>query len=224
MPGKFLELSVWARDITASVAFWESLGLEHCLVGDAWKHRYAVLSDGRLVLGLHEYQFDSPSLTWVRPELAEAVPVLAGLGISFDFVKTGRDEFNEVGFRDPAGQVVTLLEARTWSPTLERVRGGLPGYFHEYRYRARDPAATVAFWERLGLVADATAAGPRVVADGINIAPRESATGPELVFEHDDLSAVNAALVQQGHRVEQDAGGLLLRAPDNLVLRIGGHC
>ena len=224
MLGRFLELSVWSRDITASVAFWAGLGFEHGLVGDTWRHRYAVLSDGRLILGLHEYEFDSPALTWVHPGLAEALPDFAALGIRFDFAKTGLDEFNEAGFRDPAGQVVALLEARTWSPAFERLRPGtLLGHFREYRYAARDPAATVAFWERLGLVADAGAGddGPRAVASGITIAPRAELNGPELVFEHDDLRAALDALAARGYATAPGgAGEHLLRAPDGLTVRM----
>jgi len=222
MLGNFLELSVWSRDIAASVAFWEPLGFEHGLVGETWKHRYAVLSDGRFVIGLHEYEFDSPSLTWVRPDLAHALPALSAQGIRFDFAKTGSDEFNEAGFRDPAGQVVTLLEARTWSPTFGHGRAAsLLGYFREYRYRAPDPAASVAFWERLGLVRDADADGPRAVADRISLAPRTTVAGPELVFEHHDLEAAANALATRAYTVGQGAGGTLrVQAPDGLVVTV----
>jgi hypothetical protein len=222
MPGSFLELSVWARDVAASVAFWEPLGFAHGAVGDTWKHRYAVLSDGRLVLGLHEYEFDSPSLTWVRPELVAALPALRAMGIQFDFAKTGADEFHEAGFRDPAGQVVTLLEARTWSSTFDRPRSaGLLGYFREYRYPAADPEATSAFWERLGLVRDADARGPRAVAGGISLAPRAALRRPELVFEHHDLAGAAKALAAHGYAPSPEAdGSLLLDAPDGLVVRL----
>jgi hypothetical protein len=222
MLGTFLELSVWTRDIAASVAYWEPLGFQHGLVGDAWTHRYAVLSDGRLVLGLHEYEFESPSLTWVRPELAGALPAFTALGIRFDFAKTGADEFNEAGFRDPAGQVVTLLEARTWSPSFEQARpASLLGHFRDFRYKAPDPAGTIAFWEKLGLLPDEGPDGPRAVAGGISLAPRTTAAGPELVFEHQDLSAVADALAVRGYMAEPGAGGSLrLPAPDGLAVRI----
>lgn len=227
MLGRFLELSVWSRDIAASVAFWEALGLEHGLVGDTWKHRYAVLSDGSLVLGLHEYEFPSPSLTWVRPDLAEVLPEFTALGVHLDFAKTAPDQFNEAGFRDPAGQVVTLLEARTWSPAFERTcPGTVLGHFREYRYAARDPAATVAFWVRLGLVADSGPVGPRAVAGGISLAPVVGVPGPELVFDHDEPGAAADALAALGFEAEQHAdGSILLRAPDGLRLRVErGHC
>ena len=222
MLGRFLELSVWSRDIAASVAFWESLGLAHGRVGDTWTHRYAVLSDGRLVLGLHEYEFPSPSVTWVRPGVAAALPGLAARGVSFDFAKTGEQEFNEAGFRDPDGQVATLLEARTWSADFGHAwPQSLAGHFREYRYPSRDPAATVAFWERLGLLADQTPGGPVAVAGGITLAPSAEARGPELVFEHHDMDALPALLAARGHALERGAGGAgLLRAPDGLLIRI----
>ena len=222
MLGRFLELSVFCRDIAASVAFWERLGLVHGRVGDTWQHHYAVLSDGRLVLGLHAYAFDSPSVTWVRPGLAETLPGLTALGIEFDFAKTGEHEFNEAGFRDPDGQVVTLLEARTWSRDCDHAWPDTPlGHFLEYRYPSRDPAATVAFWERLGLVADATDAGPVAVAGGLTLAPRQGLHGPELVFEHPAIAPAREALAARGLAIEAAAGGaLVLQAPDGLRLRL----
>jgi hypothetical protein len=224
MLGSFLELSVWSRDVAASVAFWEPFGFEHGKVGDTWKHRYAVLSDGRLVLGLHEYEFDSPSLTWVRPGLAESLPALTAVGIRFEFAKTGADEFHEAGFRDPAGHMVTLLEARTWSPAFERCRLGTHlGHFREYRYPAAAPARTVAFWEQLGLVKDDAIEGPRAMASGICLAPEAGAAGPELVFEHHDLPAAVETLAGMGHAPGwSDGGDLLLRAPDGLGIRVIG--
>lgn len=222
MLGRFLELSVFSRDIAASVAFWESLGLAHGRVGDTWGHHYAVMSDGRLVLGLHAYEFDSPSVTWVRPGLADALPGMAALGIEFEFAKTGAHEFNEAGFRDPDGRMVTLLEARTWSRDFGHAwPETLLGHFLEYRYPSRDPAASVAFWERLGLVADETGAGPVAVAGGLTLAPRQAARGPELVFEHPQWGTVPNLLAARGLTAEAAADGeLLLRAPDGLLLRL----
>lgn len=221
MLGRFLELSIWSRDIAASLAFWEPLGFRQGLVGETWKHRYAVLSDGRCILGLHEYEFDSPSLTWVRPGLADALPAIAALGIDLDFAKTGPEHFNEAGFRDPAGQVVTLLEARTWSPAFDVAPAAtLLGHFREYRYPAADPAATVALWEKLGLVADRTADGPRALAGGISLAPRESVSGPELVFENPAPAAAGEALRARGHAAAARHGDVLLAAPDGLRLRV----
>ena len=45
MFGRFLELGIATPDIAASVQFYERLGFTQLLTGDAWPHRYGVLSD-----------------------------------------------------------------------------------------------------------------------------------------------------------------------------------
>jgi len=74
MFGRFLELGIATPDIAASVQFYERLGFTQLLTGDAWPHRYGVLSDGRIHLGLHECSMPSPSVCFVLPELAQADP------------------------------------------------------------------------------------------------------------------------------------------------------
>ena len=97
MIGRFLELSVQTDDILASVEFYERLGFRQLQVGETWSHPYAVLSDGRIPIGLHRYEFESPALTFVLPELATKLPHIERQGISFKFRKLGADEFNEAG-------------------------------------------------------------------------------------------------------------------------------
>jgi hypothetical protein len=222
MLGSFLELSVWTRDISASAAFYEALGLEHAAVGETWSHPYGVLTDGRLFIGLHEYEFDSPSITFVRPGIAQAVAELKAAGVRFDFAKTEESRFNEAGFRDPSGQVVTLLEARTFSPPWrEAPPGCIAGYFGEYRYPATDPAEVAGFWERLGPVIDRDGEQPRVVAAGVTLAPAVGLRCPELVFQATALGPVAEALQQRGLPAGRGAGGTLtLRAPEGLGIRI----
>ena len=77
MFGRFLELGIATPDIAASVQFYERLGFTQLLTGDAWPHRYGVLSDGRISLGLHERDMPSPSLCFVLPDLARARTRLA---------------------------------------------------------------------------------------------------------------------------------------------------
>lgn len=154
MLGRFLEFSVHTPDVLAAVQCFERLGLRQLSVGETWSHAYAVLSDGRLVLGLHAYRFESPAVTCVQPSLAGHLQLLEELGITFAFAKTGADEFNEAGFVSPAGQMVTLLEARTYSPAPFTDRDfSLLGRFEELMIPAQDPAAEQRFWARLGFEA-----------------------------------------------------------------------
>lgn len=153
MLGRFLEISLSTEDIQTSLAFYEDLGFRQVSVGETWSHPYAVITDGHLVIGIHQYEFASPSLTYVRPDLAQHVRELEALGVAFKFRKLADDEFNEAGFLDPNGQMITLLEARTYSPfSGTREDFSALGRFVEYGIPVNDLQGSVAFWEPLGFV------------------------------------------------------------------------
>jgi catechol 2,3-dioxygenase-like lactoylglutathione lyase family enzyme len=203
MLGRFLEISIHCPSVRESMEFYERLGLVLAATNDIWRHQYAVVTDGRVALGLHAYDFPSPSLTWVHADLARHALTLADRGIHFEFMKTGEEEFNEAGFRDPDGQMVTLLEARTFSPVPVAPAGPVIGYFREYRYPVRSVTNSARFWEPLGFVAmkpDDDEQGPMVLtSDGIDLCLFEGAAQrPQLVFESRDLSGSIAALVARG--------------------------
>ena len=137
MLGRFLELSVATDDIRASVEFYERLGFTQCVTSDVWSHPYGVLTDGRCVIGLHQYRFASPSLTFVRARVARHIAAIEATGVEIAFRRTGDEVFNEAGFRDPTGHMVTVLEARTFSP-CDRDQPSLCGELAEYSLPARD--------------------------------------------------------------------------------------
>ncbi|HEY0342259.1 MAG TPA: hypothetical protein VGC34_15755, partial [Steroidobacteraceae bacterium] len=116
MLGHFHEISVSTADIRASVEFYEQLGFCQATTTYTWSHPYGVLTDGRLFLGLHQRRFTSPAVTFVHPGVAELVPDLETRGISLTLCHTDPEIFNEIGFRDPFGQPISVLEARTYSP------------------------------------------------------------------------------------------------------------
>jgi catechol 2,3-dioxygenase-like lactoylglutathione lyase family enzyme len=152
--GRFLEISVHAPNVLESLEFYQKLGFTQAEAGETWSHPYAVVTDGRLFIGLHQYDFESPSLTFVKPDLWRHVEALEGLGIEFAFRKLGNDVFNEAGFLDPDQVMVTLLEARTFSPPMrESSETSWCGYFSEIGIPTRDPDRSKDFWERLGFVA-----------------------------------------------------------------------
>lgn len=198
-PGRFLEISVHAPEVAESLAFYERLGLAQAPAGDIWSHAYGVVTDGRVAIGLHDFEFPSPALTWVRPGLAAHARELAAEGRVIEFAKTGDEEFHELGFLDPDGQMLTLLEARTFSP-LERDPGRLEcGYFREYRRAVARLRPAVDFWESLGFVAiEVVEDGlPRaaLTGDGLNLCLYEAGRpgSPQLVFSVPDAVAAAAA-------------------------------
>src|SRR3974390_2813214 len=96
MLGRFLELSVPSARILESWQFYQRLGFTPAIVGEIWPHRYSVVTDGRLALGLHdEGGVRATLLTYVLPELARHLPALEALGIEFDRRQLGDDAFNE---------------------------------------------------------------------------------------------------------------------------------
>ena len=231
MLGRFLEISVRAADVPASLAFYESLGFVQASVGDTWHHPYAVITDGRLHLGLHDREFESPSLTWVQPELAAHAPHLRALGIEFVHERLGEDALHEVGFLDPSGQMITLLEARTFSPpALAPTHATQLGYFEEFGLPTVDLERASAFWDALGFVAFDPQRVPftKVVATGrdLNVGLYDvDLRAPVLTFSDAAMPERIAMLREQGHRfVDRLPRGMnprenaLLEAPEGTWL------
>jgi hypothetical protein len=223
--GEFLEISLSTDDILASVQFYEKLGFSQASVGATWKHPYAVMTDGRLYLGLHKYEFASPALTFVLPELRSHLDKFEQLGIEFEFCKIGLEEFNEAGFLDPDGLMITLLEARTYSP----VHGGhipasLCGYFLEYRLGVRDCAASARFWEQMDFVITAQEDEPvpyaQLARNRINLGLQQQKRNapPALVFVQSDLDNTAALIEARGLDVKQSIEGLQLQSPEGTLL------
>jgi catechol 2,3-dioxygenase-like lactoylglutathione lyase family enzyme len=229
--GRFLEISVRASDIPESLAFYESLGFVQASVGDTWSHPYAVITDGRLHLGLHAREFESPALTWVRPDLASHVGQLQALGVEFTVERLGEDALHEIGFLDPSGQTITLLEARTFSPpALAPTHATQLGYFEEFGLPTADLGRATAFWDALGFVAFDPVRMPftKVVAAGrdLNVGLYDvDLRNAVLTFSDPAMPERIAALREQGHRfVERLPRGMnsrenaLLEAPEGTWL------
>jgi catechol 2,3-dioxygenase-like lactoylglutathione lyase family enzyme len=234
MIGRFLEISVSTRNIQESLKFYQRLGFAEAEAGDLWSHCYAVITDGRLFLGLHEYEFDSPSLTFVRPELDTHLGALRDHGVHFEFEKTGDDQFNEAGFLDPDGQMVTLLEARTFSPLSPAVdRESLCGHFSEYTIPSRNTETAIAFWEPLGFAMtrqdDKPFPSVTLTSELINLGFCQLAElrAPALTFIEPDMAVRIAKLEFDGIEVNSPAPGrdaaeesAVLSSPDGLALQL----
>ena len=71
----------------------------------------SVITDGRLVLGLHQApQF--AALTFVHPELAQLADALEADGVELALRRTDPEEFNQLEFADPDGQKIRMVAAR----------------------------------------------------------------------------------------------------------------
>lgn len=206
MLGRFLEISVATTDARASLEFYESLGFSQALVGDIRDHAYAVVSDGRLCLGLHQLEMPSPTLTWVRSDLVRHAGALQATGIELLRTQLDDESFHELDFQDPSGQAVALIEARTFSPPAEEaLRASQLGYFEEFGIPTPDRGRSSAFWESLGFVTfdPEERPLPKVVAaaTGINLGLYDPhLSRPVLTFSHPEVSQQVTALRDRGHR------------------------
>jgi catechol 2,3-dioxygenase-like lactoylglutathione lyase family enzyme len=203
--GRFLELSLATPDIQASLDFYTKLGFSQAEVGEAWPHPYAVVTDGRICLGLHQAAIPAPSMTFVRPGLLKYLDDLEELDLQFEFRRLGNDEFNEVGWFDPSGQLIRLVEARTFSPS-KRIGTDMPrcGYFLEIALPTPDRDASKAYWEQFGFVGidEAEDRLPHVscTSDYIDLGLYDPShlRRPTLRYEADDVGGTLARLAEVG--------------------------
>lgn len=231
--GRFLEISIGTPVIRESLEFYEALGFVQAAVGETWAHPYAVVTDGRLFIGLHGRDMPSPSLTFVLPELHAGVSRLRERGVEFDEERFGDDVFNQAQLSAPGELSVALLEARTFSPPqLDAPIDSACGYFSELGIPTRTAGDEArAFWESVGFVAldEETQPFPRtpLVGDGLDLAlyRTRALRQPVLTFEDAGMAQRLTRLRARGMQVsdempdtlDESANGVLI-APEGTRL------
>ncbi len=211
MFGRFLEISVHAPEIRDSLAFYESLGFVQAPVGETFQHPYAVVTDGRLFLGLHGRAIPSPALTFVMPRLMHGIEQLEQLGIELEDLQLGNEVFNRASFRDPSGQYINVVEARTFSPPqLGSHPSTTCGYFSEYGLPVREQSTMRVFWEALGFVAWDEQPEPfartAITSDHLNLSLYRSRAfrQPVLTFEDREMRERLARLRERGFQLSDE--------------------
>ena len=205
MLGRFLEFSLATSDIQASLDFYTRLGFSQAEVGEAWLHPYAVVTDGRICLGLHQQAIPAPSLTFVRPDLLKYLDQLERRGVEFEFRHLGNHVFNEAGWFDPSGQLVRLVEARTFSPSKRpATETSRCGYFLEIAMPSPGGESAKKYWEEFGFV------GMDEMEDGVphisctsdfidlGLYPPADLKRTTLRFEVDDVGGTLGSLAEVG--------------------------
>lgn len=229
--GRFLEVGIATQDILGALAFYESFGFVQAETGAAWPHPYAVVTDGRLCLGLHATDIESPLPTWIAPNLRDCLDGLRALGLEPEQARLDEVSLHEAVIRDPWGQPLRLLEARTFSPpALVAGYESELGYFEEIAFGVADLAAASRFWEALGFVAfePVSEPVPKVVASStdLNLGLLECALPtPLLCFTAVNMAERIAAWRDKGHafarRVPQGfdpQAAAVLQAPDGVQI------
>ena len=144
--GRYLELSVRTPDILDSLGFYQSLGFSELENGDVWSHKYAVVSDGVLCIGLHDLEFDSPAITFVHEDLARSARRMTDSGFDFTKLRLDEDVFNQLELKDRDRHAVSMLEARTFTGGDEFDNDSLFGTWFELTLPVRDAVRAAVFW------------------------------------------------------------------------------
>jgi catechol 2,3-dioxygenase-like lactoylglutathione lyase family enzyme len=224
--GRFLEVSVPTADILRSLEFYRALGFAEFTTGDIRRWHYAVVTDGRIAIGLHGGGIEESALSFVRPNLARQIHALEELGHEFEFRRLGTEEFNEAALRTPDGQLILMLEARTFSPGEDAAdERPLIGHCTEVSLACADPAVTRSFFEGAGfLPADEEETDVvRLHTPGITLGLRETArsAAATLRFAAGDTRAVLRALKEKGVPTTRGPEGPIIKAPEGTRLIIG---
>ncbi len=202
--GHFLEFGVRAPDIIESLRFYRTLGFADMEIGDVWPHKYAVLGDGELNIALHDREFDAPAITFVHPDLARQARSMADHGFDFRFLRLDEDVFNELGFKCRDGHLITMQEARTFTPVDEYEFDSLCGSFFEISLPVRDTLRAAGFWAPIAptmlAMREEPTAHMRFDAGGVPVGLSESIAlaGPSLCFKCRDKSALKACIASSG--------------------------
>ena len=216
--GRFLELSVPAPDIRASLEFYLRLGFTEIPTNDIRKYHYAAVSDGRMVIGLHGDVLDECALTFVQPDVAGRVQQLADGGVETHFQRIGTDVFHEAGLKGPDGHLIIMIEARTFSRTqFGELPAPIIGRSGTVVLRCNDLERGTVFFEGAGFTQDAESADTRtMIAPGIGIILDENlrSAEPVLRFRASNPDAALNGINAAGIDARIDAGGHLLRAPE----------
>lgn len=202
--GQFLEFSIYTPDIQESLAFYKRLGFSEQQIGDIWPHKYAVVSDGNICIGLHDRVFDSPALTFVHHDIARCARSMSDHGFDFSFLKLDEDVFNELGFFDSNGHTVSMVEARTFTPPDEDAPDSMCGSFFEVSLPVRDTMHAGRFWAPLApnllSLREEPTTHMRFEAGDIPLGLSESIAlkRPSLCFKCDDKDGLARAIEQHG--------------------------
>ncbi len=210
--GRFLEFSVRTPDIIESLHFYKLLGFEEMEIGEVWSHKYSVVSDGVLSIGLHDREFDSPAVTFIQPNLAKHARSMNDHGFNFTHMQLGEDSFNELRLNDKDGHAVMMLEARTFSGADEDDNDSLCGTWFELTLPARDAMRAARFWAPIAPLVLNMREEPtmhmRFDAGGIALGLSESIalSGPSLCFKCDDRDAIGEACDRFGFEKQKFPG------------------
>ena len=221
--GRFLEASLPTEDIQESLAWYRLLGFSECSTGDIYDYHYAVVTDGRVSIGLHSAGITETCLTFVRPDLAHYLPALQKLGLQVDEVYQGEERFHELILHDSEGLQLRLLEARTFSPK-ECDTIPLIGQLHNLGLTARHPVDASEFWQQGGFDSHETEETNafELILPGMTILLQQGRSAPQLNFLCENKDLLLQMLEKENLRYKKYGDEISMTSPEGLRINIYG--
>ena len=226
--GRFLEFSIRTPDIIESLSYYKLIGFTEREIGDVWTHKYAVVGDGLLDIGLHDREFDAPAITFVQHDLARRARSMTDHGFDFDVMHLEEDVFNELGLADRDGHRLSMLEARTFTGADEFDDDSILGTWFEVSLPVRNAVRSARFWApvapNLLRMREEPTVHMRFDVGGAALGLSESIAlkAPSLCFICRDKDALFAAIERHNLPHEKFPGYegafVALRAPEGTML------
>lgn len=210
--GRFLEFSVRTPDILESLHFYKTLGFVELEIGDMWSHKYAVVSDGDLNIGLHDRDFNAPAITFVQQDIAKHARSMADHGFNFSFMQLDEDAFNELRFADRDGHMITMLEARTFHLSEDADSNSACGRWFELTLPVKEALRSAQFWAPIAPtlleIREEPTTHMRFEAEGVPLGLSESIAvkAPSLCFKCPDQHGLMTLVEQQEMSYEKFPG------------------
>ena len=133
-------------------------------------------------------------------------------GFEFSFLRIDENVFNELGFADRDGNMISLVEARTFSPAADDLDDSKCGSWFELTLPVRDTMHAGLFWAPLAptllTLREEPTTHMRFDASGMALGLSESIAlkGPALCFKCHDKTALEEQIEHQGLRSEKFPG------------------
>ncbi len=236
--GNFAEFSLSVKDVKAAQKFYESLDFKTTKAVSA-DYPTAAVTDGSVVLALHQAEFNSPAITYFGSAVAECLRVLEKNSIAAKVLKREGGKATEIEFADINGQRVVLkaqapqqregvsFEMMTpEGPKGKEKHYSKCGIFGEFSIPVKDRAASAAFWQKLGFQKMHESDAPYpwgIYSDGVTVLGIHQTTEfkeSALSFFSKDSRDRIAALKKEGFQflVDLDPTNSVLKSPDGQMI------
>ncbi|UCG74328.1 MAG: hypothetical protein JSV45_08160 [Chromatiales bacterium] len=225
---RFLELSIPTPDIVASLDFYRCLGFTELTTTDARTYPYAVVSDGRIAIGLHAEDMPGPALSFVQTNAANWARQLEAAGFELESQRLGIDDFHEFTLAGPSGHRVIVIEAATFSPMqVQAAPAPLTGPSAHIELGCGDLAKGEEFWRIAGLESgdDEDSDEPRdmleLAAPALRLRlARSGGATPRLHFRSALLADVEATAERFGFALTRRGDHWEIVAPEGTILAL----